>query len=523
MDLQLFLAVNAMAVSAMAAGMTLIYRPTGSYGWVLVNALVVAVGFAAFWLAPDAVGWLVAAVFVPFVVAPVVLARMAQQQSVMGRQDGAVGYARWAAWLHPSEANRINAALVAAAAQSSETETRALEDLAARVPPQYRPVILVQAAATRRDWADVLAQADLAADAPGIIKPLEIRALGETGRRDAMVRAYMRARDLLGGAGFAVTRMTVLAFGGRPDGVHALLDGPLRKMDEDVKQFWLALGYLYSRGNQAPGQRMLATIAATAAKDVTRRAAQRHLDSVAANRPEPLSATANAELDILESRTIQTLISKGSPALTAPLTVTLIVLNLLAFAAEVYSGGSQDSDTLIALGALWPPDVLEQGQWWRLLSACFLHFGPIHLATNMFVLWVLGRLLEPILGLPRMLVIYLVGGLASSAFVLWLMTIGDTGYGLLVGASGAIFALLGAEAALVLTSWLHDRASFDSRKLSSLAMMLTLQVVIDLSVPNISFAAHVSGFVTGLAVMLAWPYVAALLPTVRSPFSGPRA
>jgi rhomboid protease GluP len=160
--------------------------------------------------------------------------------------------------------------------------------------------------------------------------------------------------------------------------------------------------------------------------------------------------------------------------------------------------------------------VLEDGEWWRLVTASFLHFGPIHLATNMFVLWILGRLLEPVLGTARMLTIYAIGGVASSAFVLALMVANDTDYGLLVGASGAIFALLGAEAGLLLADWLRNRATFDSRKLSSLAMMLGLQVVIDMSLPNVSFAAHASGFVTGLVVMLAWPYAAALINAAKS-------
>ena len=186
-----------------------------------------------------------------------------------------------------------------------------------------------------------------------------------------------------------------------------------------------------------------------------------------------------------------------------PVTVALIGLCLLAFAAEIYMGGSEDANTLLKLGALAPANVFEKGQWWRLITATFLHFGPIHLASNMFVLWIFGRMLEPMLGSLRLLSIYLFGAVASSAFVLWLMSANDTDYGFLVGASGAIFALLGTEAAIVLLDWLRDRANFDTRKLSMLAMMLGLQIAIDLSLPNVSLAAHLSGFAAGLVAMLA--------------------
>jgi rhomboid protease GluP len=522
MDLQLFLAVNAMAVSAMVIGTMLIYRTANNFGWIVVNAAVLAVGLVALWCAPDVAGWLVGLVFVPLVIGPVFFSRLAQRKSVLGRGAEAARYARWAAWLHPSEANRVNADVLAASLACSDTDTRALKDLGQRVPAPYRPLVNLQEAAMRRDWAEVLAHVDLAQDAPGIVKPLEIRALGETGRREAMVRAYAAARELLAAPAFAVARLTVLVFGGRPDGVHALLERPLKGLDDEVKAYWMALACLYSQGHSAPGRRALDTLATTSPNPATRRAAQRHLDAVAAHGAAPLSDRANTVLDVLEQRTVQTQIAKATAAQAAPLTTTLVVLNLLAFAAEVMSGGSENSDTLIKLGAVWPPDILEHGQWWRLLSACFLHFGPIHVATNMFVLWMLGRMLEPLLGLPRMLVIYLVGGIASSAFVLWLMFEGDTGYGLLVGASGAIFALLGAEAAIVCRAWYRDRANFDSRKLTSLLLMLSLQIVIDLSVPNVSFAAHGSGFVTGMAIMLAWPYVAGLRDFKRF-IPGPRA
>ena len=511
MDLQLLVAINVMAVSAMVIGMTLIYHQTAAnLGWLLANAIVIAVGLLALWLTPDHAGSWVAVPFIPLIVAPALLARLQNRAALFGRTAEAARYARWVAILHPTEGNKISAALTTAIAASRDTDTRPLQDLIARVPTQYRPIIASQEALARRDWQGVLAQSDNAQDAPAVMRPFQIRAVGELGRRVDMVRAYLNAHSVLSGVAFSSVRLCVLAFGGRPDGTQALLGTVLSGLPEETKTFWLALATLNSDGDTAPGRQALATLAATAALPVTRIAAQRHLTMAAARSPEPFPGETLQALRILEAQTIAQAQARGQSYLTVPLTLSLIALNVLAFGAEIISGGSEDTRTLIKLGALTPPPVLEDGEWWRLVTASFLHFGPIHLATNMFVLWLLGRMLEPLLGLARMLAIYAIGGIASSAFVLWLMVAQDTDYGMLVGASGAIFALLGAEAGMLLADWRRERGRFDSRKLTTLAMMLGLQVVIDMSLPNVSFAAHASGFVTGVAVMLAWPYGAAL-------------
>ncbi len=516
MDLKLLVAINAMAVSAMMIGVTVIYRQTSeNFGWLVANGIVLAVGFLALWLQPNEAGTWVAVAFVPLIIAPVLLARLQNRAALFGRPAQAARYARWVAIFHPTEGNKIGAALTEAVAASRDSDTRPLQELIGRVPTQYRPIIASQEAFVRRDWAGVLAQSDNAPEAPAVMRPLQIRALGELGRRGDMVRAYVHAHGALSGIGASVVRLYVLAFGGRPDGTRALLGTALSGLPGETKAFWQALATLNSHGDVARAKRTLATLADTAKLPATRIAAQCHLDSLAARSPEALPVNALQALDILETQTIAQSVARGQSLLAFPLTVGLIALNLLAYAAEVISGGSEDVRTLILLGALTPVQVLEDGEWWRLVTASFLHFGPIHLATNMIVLWVLGRLLEPLLGTLRMFVIYAIGGIASSAFVLWLMTAQDTDYGLLVGASGAIFALLGAEAGMLLLDWTRDRAGFDRRKLATLAMMLGFQIVIDLSLPNVSFAAHASGFVTGIVVMLVWSYGAAFVKAAK--------
>lgn len=512
MDLQLFIALNAMTISALIIAVAFIYRPrdqpdwlAAHSGWLAVNAAVLAVGLLAFAFVPDMAGTLVAAVFLPLVAAPVVLFTQSQRASLRGQMRLAAFLARCAAVLHPTLANRVNAQISAALTGDEAASTRALQELARTAPEEYRPLVKAQLAIQQRDWSEVLAVTGDSGPAATVLKPLEIRALGETGRADAMVRSYVAASGGLAGSQGVLSRLFVLAFGGRPRGVVALLDNQLRGLDEDTKTYWVAVSYLKSGRDTAPGLRALTALAAQSANAKVRLASQRQLDAFTSAPVRAISPGAEAALDQIEQAIVQDALAPQKSSFAVPVTLTLIALNFAAFAAETYYGGSTDSDTLISLGALWPPNVWEDGEWWRLLTATFLHFGQLHLLSNMFVLWILGRLLEPMVGTVRMIIIYLVGGIGSSAFVLWLMSRAQSEYGLLVGASGAIFALLGAEAAIVLKSWWSDRKNFDTRRLSTLAIMLGLQMVIDISVPNVSFAAHASGFVAGIVTFFLLP------------------
>jgi rhomboid protease GluP len=147
--------------------------------------------------------------------------------------------------------------------------------------------------------------------------------------------------------------------------------------------------------------------------------------------------------------------------------------------------------------------VLQDGEWWRLATALFLHHDWLHIGSNLLLLYLFGRLCETTSGSVRTLVIYCLGGLASSACVLWLMWLGAARYGVFLGASGAIFALFGAEAVRQFLNWTRSRDMLDRRGLVILAGAILIEVAVDLNVAEISFAAHASGFATGAVIRLA--------------------
>lgn len=102
-----------------------------------------------------------------------------------------------------------------------------------------------------------------------------------------------------------------------------------------------------------------------------------------------------------------------------PVTVLLILINTLIFLVVEFTGGSENGQHMLECGAAYAPLILEQGQWYRLFSSMFLHFGAPHLINNMLVLFVLGQRLEPVTGKIKFFLIYIFGGLGGNMLSLF--------------------------------------------------------------------------------------------------------
>ena len=180
-------------------------------------------------------------------------------------------------------------------------------------------------------------------------------------------------------------------------------------------------------------------------------------------------------------------------------TYILIALNLLIYGLEVKLGGSENFLALEQLGALIPEKVIE-GEWWRLIGANFLHYGSFHLATNMLSLFFVGRLIELSLGAKYYLTIYMVSGIGSMlTFTLFAFRLGlDNAF--LVGASAAIMGLIGAILAISLQIWLKRRTVTARRRLQQIILIVIIQFIFDNIVPQVSFHAHLFGFIIGFLI-----------------------
>ncbi|MCK6404571.1 MAG: rhomboid family intramembrane serine protease [Rhodocyclaceae bacterium] len=184
-----------------------------------------------------------------------------------------------------------------------------------------------------------------------------------------------------------------------------------------------------------------------------------------------------------------------------PATRALIAANLLVFVAMLFSGAGlwhSPNGVQLAWGANFGP-ATQDGEWWRLASAMFLHFGALHLGLNMWALWDGGQWVERMYGHARFLALYLAAGLAGNLA----STVFHAGQAVSGGASGAIFGLYGALLAYL---WLRRRELHpqEFRWLFGFALAFSaLTIAFGLVVTGIDNAAHLGGFVTGILLGIA--------------------
>jgi membrane associated rhomboid family serine protease len=195
-------------------------------------------------------------------------------------------------------------------------------------------------------------------------------------------------------------------------------------------------------------------------------------------------------------------------------TMALIGINVAVYLAELASGGTISGTgnwifnhgALFASGAYLPGGVgtvpahvsvpsaihlvgVAHGEWWRVVTAAFLHYGPFHLAINMYSLFFAGTLLEHVIGRWRFVLLYLGSGVAGSAGAIWLSPNNVT-----VGASGAIFGILGAL--FVLERRRHIATG------GQVGGLIVLNLVFTFVLSSfISVGGHVGGLIGGVALM----------------------
>ena len=171
------------------------------------------------------------------------------------------------------------------------------------------------------------------------------------------------------------------------------------------------------------------------------------------------------------------------------LTYILIGVNVLAGIGSLLGGGGATSSSLTQDGGL-SQHFIADGEYYRLITAGFLHAGLFHLLTNMLSLWILGSIIEPAVGHWRFGLIYFVSLLCGSFGALLLSP--DE---LTVGASGAIFGLLSAAAVV---AWNRGFSLMES----GLGIWIGLNLLITFTVPNISVGGHLGGLIGGAITAL---------------------
>jgi membrane associated rhomboid family serine protease len=170
-------------------------------------------------------------------------------------------------------------------------------------------------------------------------------------------------------------------------------------------------------------------------------------------------------------------------------TQALIGINIAVFIAETATGAPLSGGgggTVFNKGALFGPLIVHQHEYWRIVTSGFLHDGILHIAFNMFFLYIMGTILEPAIGRINFLAVYMTSLIAGSFGALLFQPDAVT-----VGASGACFGVLGA---LIVVA----RARGIPIWQSGLGITLLINIVFSLSVRGISIGGHLGGVVGGL-------------------------
>jgi membrane associated rhomboid family serine protease len=211
-----------------------------------------------------------------------------------------------------------------------------------------------------------------------------------------------------------------------------------------------------------------------------------HQASVGFHCPE---CTRSARQHVVTARTLA----------TKPLvTMALVAANLAIFLADTGSSGDWADK-----GALWGPAVAA-GDWWRPITAGFLHVNLLHVGFNMFLLWQLGNLLEPAVKRWGFSALYLMSLLGGSFLVLVVSNDAVT-----VGASGAVFGLMGA-------TFIAMRSRGIDPFQTGIGPLIVINLILTFAIPNISIGGHIGGLIAGTAGgWILWEWAPRLSP--RSP------
>lgn len=179
----------------------------------------------------------------------------------------------------------------------------------------------------------------------------------------------------------------------------------------------------------------------------------------------------------------------------APVNTAVVAVNIIVFIIMSLIGDTENSIFMLTHGASFAPLIVEDHEYWRLLTCMFLHFGVRHLFNNMLVLAFVGDRLEKSAGKVRYMIIYFGGGLLSSlasvGFEYWS---GD--FYVSAGASGAIFAVVGAVAWIVI----RDRGQFQEISMFQIIMFILFSIYLGFQNGGVDNAAHVGGLISGFAL-----------------------
>lgn len=481
-------------------------------GRILATTLAVfAVLLLGLWGFPESAGYIAGVLFAVVLLIPswggVLL------QHLMGRRRFRAAWlvALVLKWLRPSPEARQLPDLIAAmslmkSGASDERMTSVLAPLLSNPPPIGD---LARVLYTRHQWSwqEFLDWVNSQVPRHRIISDPNLadtylQALGETGQCEEMLR---QGFDIARGGMFGemetnLLRMKAAAFCGDDFVVAQFLTGPLRELPNELKQFWRATA-VHISGRIDEARREFEQLAQSHDAAIAR-AAQRRLDQPLKTLSDKPLTPSEVQHVLMLSQIAEHQLQHGTIELNHQrcwATWTIAAVLVIVFLFEI-PGGSEDPLNLLRMGALLIPPAADGSDWWRMIAAAFLHFGPIHLVMNLLGLLILGLRLERMWGAGLLLVTYLISAVGSIAFASLLIEEDN----MLVGASGGVMGLLGALLVQALFDMIRHRSQPHARYFLTLLAIVLIQMSFDSNTPEVSSEAHLLGVVIGFGCGLLW-------------------
>ena len=175
-------------------------------------------------------------------------------------------------------------------------------------------------------------------------------------------------------------------------------------------------------------------------------------------------------------------------------TVGFVAVNVLVYVILEILGNTENSEFMVRMGAVWAPYV-KQGEYWRLFTATFMHFGFEHIANNMLILVCAGMILEKALGHVKFTILYLIAGVGGNILSCAQM-LHTKDYAVAAGAAGAIFGIVGALLWIVI---LH-RGRYESLTGKGLLFMIVITLYYGITTGGIDNWGHIGGLLMGFVM-----------------------
>ena len=478
-------------------------------GWLAIFATQVVIVLLGLVFWPEKAGWVGAAVWFPFVFLPAIGNALVHRW-VLREYFGLAAVLAYAiAWLHPFDGWLRLPRYIQVLRDIHHGHPERAREMLATIPEsegQLARFVKLQLLRFEGDWEEVIRTISPDADPARVDRDpntaaMYLRALGETGRTDALVQNFAAvSAGELPPQTRALQQLFFASFTGDRGLTNALLDGPFSAMPAETRRYWEATT-AQCAGDAEEAEGTLNEIVAHRGDSVLADAIRRRIAS-----PLPVAEIPPERQEMVDHTRTQIAAELQFGAASSGRawgTSIMILASLIGFALQLPEGSLSEANHL-RLGALIPLDA-PGGGWWRVWTAGFLHHGPIHLSLNLLALWILGRRVENAVGGWGLIVIALVATVGANAAYLPFLPSYVEGepFPKLVGASGGVMGVFGAAVVLAAIGWRRHQVTVLRSLLFRLLAILILQMIFDASVEQICGEVHLLGFGLGVLTTLA--------------------